>query len=39
MQNNDTKIELLDKYVAEITGNFYVASYQRGYRWGGIGTP
>ncbi len=36
MQNNGTKIELLDKYVAEITGNFYVASYQRGYRWGEI---
>lgn len=36
MQNNDTRIELLDKHVAEITGKFYVASYQRGYRWGEI---
>lgn len=36
MQDNDTKIDLLDKFVAEISGEFYVASYQRGYRWGEI---
>lgn len=36
MLKNDTKIELLDKYVADIAGKFFVASYQRGYRWGEI---
>ena len=30
----DKKKELYDKFVAEIRGNFYVPSYQRGYRWG-----
>jgi len=28
---NETKLEL--RLVGNITGNFYIADYQRGYRW------
>lgn len=36
MQQNGANINLEAKLVAEITGQFFVASYQRGYRWGEI---
>lgn len=29
----DNKIQLEEKFVGEIAGNFYIPSYQRGYRW------
>lgn len=36
MLKSGTNINLEAKLVAEITGQFFVASYQRGYRWGEI---
>lgn len=36
MQENETKINLEAKLVAQVTGEFFVAAYQRGYRWGEI---
>ena len=34
MNNDSTKIKLETKLVGSITGDFYIPSYQRGYRWG-----
>lgn len=36
MKRDDAKINLNDKFVADIAGDFIVESYQRGYRWGKI---
>ncbi|MCI8473971.1 MAG: DUF262 domain-containing protein [Oscillospiraceae bacterium] len=36
MQESEIKINLEAKLVAQVTGKFFVASYQRGYRWGEI---
>lgn len=30
----DNEIKLETKLIGDITGDFYVPSYQRGYRWG-----
>ena len=34
MIETNSEINLDTKFVGDITGNFFIRSYQRGYRWG-----